>query len=63
MPDRDYYQGRNLADRLRALAEHHFELRTRHISRFEYEMLLGAAEVFDHGLDGQDQDGTKQTEA
>ena len=45
MPDHDYYYGRSLADMLRAFAEHHFELRTRHISRYEHDMLMRSAEA------------------
>jgi len=44
MPGREYYEGLNLADQLRRMAEHHFDTRTRHLARFEYELLLKAAD-------------------
>jgi hypothetical protein len=59
MPDRDYYEGRPLVDRLQAFAEHHFELRTRHISRYEHEMLIRATEALDQCGDGQHPRGTQ----
>lgn len=44
MPGREYYHGLSLADRVRKCAEHHYDVRTRHLARYEYEMLLDAAE-------------------
>lgn len=44
MPDQDFYEDlRSLRERIRRFAEHHYSEETRHISRFEYEMLLEAA--------------------
>ena len=60
MPDRDYYEGRPLVDRLRAFAEHHFEVRTRHISRYEHEMLMRAAEALDQSGDQEHSRGTQR---
>ena len=60
MPDLHYYQGRSLSDSLRAFAEHHFEVRTRHISWFEHEMLNRAAEALDEWTDRQYRAGTQR---
>ena len=59
MPGHAYYEGHPLADGLRAFAEHHFELHTRHISRYEYEMLMWASEVLDQSGGGQQQEDTQ----
>lgn len=45
MPQEDFYSGLSLSEQLRRFAEHHYEEATRHISRYEYEMLLRAAEL------------------
>jgi len=46
MPTSDHYEG-ELSDRLRRLAEHHYGRETRHISLFEYSMLIEAADRLD----------------
>ena len=38
-----HYEELSLADALRALADHHYNPRTRHISRDEYDLLQRAA--------------------
>lgn len=49
VPPEDFYAGLSLSEQLRRFAEHHYEQATRHISRYEYEMLLHAAELLqDH---------------
>lgn len=45
MPGREYYHGLSLAEKLRRCAEHHYDPHTRHLARYEYEMLLEAAET------------------
>lgn len=47
MPDSDYYAGLSLADALKKLAHHHYEVDNRHISRAEYDLLLRAAARID----------------
>lgn len=42
MPQRDFYEGLDLASALEAFAEHHSEKRTRHITIAERRMLLQA---------------------
>jgi hypothetical protein len=42
MPSASFYEGLDLASAIEALAEHHHESRTRHISCREYELLLKA---------------------
>ena len=44
MPKESYYDGLVLSEAIEALAEHHYEQRTRHLSTIEYEMLRRAAE-------------------
>lgn len=46
MPGTDYYTG-SISERIRQLAEHHYDSPTRHLSRYEYELLLRAAEILD----------------
>jgi hypothetical protein len=50
MPRREEYEGLSLADAVRHLAERHFEKRTRHISKHEYELLQDAATALDQGF-------------
>lgn len=45
MPGRDFYRGLSLEEALRTLADHHFESENRHISKFEYQLLLRAADL------------------
>ena len=47
MPSRSTYQELSLADALRAIALHHSEPRTRHISFDEREVLLRAADAIE----------------
>jgi hypothetical protein len=46
MPTRDRYSG-PIFERLRALAQHHHKKGTRHISKYEYEILLEAADLLE----------------
>ena len=45
MPGQSAYAGLDLAEAVAALADHHYEHRTRHISAAEHEILLRAAEA------------------
>ncbi len=45
MPQEDYYVGRSLKEQLRRFAEHHYRYETRHISQYEYGMLLKVLEL------------------
>lgn len=45
MPTEEFYTGLSLKEKLRRFADHHYEQETRHISRYEYEMLLEAARL------------------
>lgn len=45
MPGADLYADLNLADAVEKLAEYHYATETRHISRYEYDLLMHAVEV------------------
>lgn len=52
MPNRQYYAELSLAEAVRAMAEHHYNPRTRHISRDEYELLLRAVSALEDRRSG-----------
>jgi hypothetical protein len=47
VPKREDYEGMTLGEKVRHLAEHHKEHRTRHLSRDEYDILMDAATALD----------------
>lgn len=44
-PGPEFYKGLSLADAFARLAEHHADQDTRHMSSFEYQLLLLASEA------------------
>jgi len=50
MPGQEYYEGLIPSEALRKLAEHHSAPRTRHLSFYEYQLLLRAADELDRPL-------------
>ena len=45
MPKESHYEGMTVPQALREMAEHHYQPETRHISEYEYEMLIQVAEA------------------
>jgi hypothetical protein len=45
MPKGEFYYGLPLAEAISKLAEHHFEVKNRHISEDEYRLLVRASEA------------------
>jgi predicted GIY-YIG superfamily endonuclease len=45
MPKQTFYAGLSVPEALRRMAEHHYHVDTRHISEYEYELLVQVAEA------------------
>jgi hypothetical protein len=53
MPGKDYYEALpTLAERISALADYHIAPSTRHISDYEYQLLVTAAERLERDAKG-----------
>jgi hypothetical protein len=50
VPNRDFYEGLPLTETVKKLAEHHYEPENRHISKYEYEILVQAADLLGQRL-------------
>lgn len=45
MPNENYYRDHPLSEQLQLFIDHHYDRKTRHISKYEAEMLNRAADV------------------
>jgi len=52
MPTESFYEGLSVREALRRFAEHHYAIKNRHISEYEYELLIQVADALD-SLSGQ----------